>query len=145
MKAKALFLPLLLVGCASAPKSQSLPISAYINLGNQRLELEVAKTSEQQNIGLMNRFSLEPNRGMLFPINPPQDMTFWMKDTKIPLDIIFIRNGQIQRIVTAQPCLANPCPKYSAGEVVDQVVEIGSGRSAELGLRTGQFLKFEAK
>ena len=83
----------------------------------------------------MFRKTLPPDRGMIFPYDPPQDVSFWMKNTLIPLDIIYIRaNGTIARIVNAQPMDITPLP---SGEPVALVLEIRGGRAAELGIREG--------
>ena len=79
--------------------------------------------------------SLAPNEGMIFPYDPPQDISFWMKNTLIPLDMLFIRgDGTIARIVTAKPLDETPIP---AGEPVAAVLELRGGRAAELGIREG--------
>ena len=83
----------------------------------------------------MFRHSLAGDRGMIFPYDPPQEVGFWMKNTLIPLDIIYIRaNGTIARIVNAQPMDITPLP---SGEPVALVLEIRGGRAAELGIRQG--------
>ena len=97
--------------------------------------VEVAATPEQQERGLMFVKSLAPNRGMIFPYDPPEDVSFWMKNTLIPLDMLFIRaDGTIARIVTAKALDLTAIP---AGEPVAAVLEIRGGRAAELGIKTG--------
>ena len=79
--------------------------------------------------------SLPPNRGMIFPYDPPQQVAFWMKNTLIPLDIIFIRaDGKIARIANAKPLDETPLP---SGEPAAVVLEIAGGRAAQLGIRPG--------
>jgi len=86
----------------------------------------------------MFRRTLEPNRGMIFPYKPPQEVGFWMKNTWIPLDIIFIRSdGTIVRITHAQAMDLTPLP---SGEPVSAVLEIAAGRSAELGIKEGDIV-----
>ena len=101
-----------------------------------RFTVEVARTPEQQQRGLMFRQSLAPDRGMIFPYDPPRAVAFWMKDTLIPLDIIFIRaDGTIANIAeNTVPLSLEPVP--SAGAVV-AVLELAGGRSAELGIKVG--------
>ena len=83
----------------------------------------------------MFRRSLAGDRGMIFPYEPPQQVAFWMKNTLIPLDIIYIRaNGTIAQIVNAQPMDITPLP---SGEPVVLVLEIRGGRAAELGIKEG--------
>ena len=98
--------------------------------------VELAQTPEQQAQGLMNRRSLAPDRGMLFPREPAGDASFWMKNTLIPLDIIFIRpDGTIARIAeNTVPMSLEPIPSL---EPVSAVLEIAGGRSAELGIKPG--------
>lgn len=103
--------------------------------GAHRFDIEVASTFEQQQTGLMYRRSLGPNRGMIFPMDPPRDASFWMHNTLIPLDIVFIRaDGRIARITTARPLDDSPVP---SGEPVAAVLELRGGRAAELGIREG--------
>jgi uncharacterized membrane protein (UPF0127 family) len=103
--------------------------------GVHRFSVEVAATEEQQERGLMYRKSLAGDRGMIFPYDPPQDVAFWMKNTLIPLDILYIRaDGTIARITRAEAMDLTPLP---AGEPIAAVLEIRGGRAAELGIREG--------
>jgi len=103
--------------------------------GVHRFSVEVAATEEQQERGLMYRKSLAGDRGMIFPYDPPQDVAFWMKNTLIPLDILYIRaDGTIARITKAEAMDLTPLP---AGEPIAAVLEIRGGRAAELGIREG--------
>jgi uncharacterized membrane protein (UPF0127 family) len=103
--------------------------------GDRVINAQVAATPEQQERGLMFRRSLAPDEGMIFPYDPPASVSFWMHNTLIPLDMIFIRaDGTIARITTAKALDDTPIP---AGEPVAAVLEIGAGRAAELGIREG--------
>jgi uncharacterized protein len=129
---------------AAASKAQSLPISAIAKIGGQKIELEVAKTLQQQATGLMFRQTLADNRGMLFPFKPPQPVSFWMKNCLIALDMIFIHKGKVVAIAAnSPPCTAYPCPSYESGAAVDQVIELRGGRAAELNLRLGDVIVVE--
>jgi hypothetical protein len=101
-----------------------------------RLTVELAVTPEEQEKGLMFRTSLAPDAGMLFPFVPPRTATFWMKNTVIPLDLLFIRtDGAIVRIAAqAQPYSQ---ATISANQPVMAVLELAGGRAAELGLKEG--------
>ncbi len=101
-----------------------------------RFTVEVARTKEEQARGLMERQSLAPDRGMLFPYQTPQPVAFWMKNTLIPLDMIFIApGGRILRIeANTVPLSLEP---VGSGEAVEAVLELAGGRSAELGIAAG--------
>jgi len=83
----------------------------------------------------MFRRSVPADRGMIFPYDPPQTVAFWMKNTLVPLDIIFIRSdGTIVRVTHAKALDLTPLP---SGEPVAAVLEIRAGRAAELGIKEG--------
>ncbi|HIK25985.1 MAG TPA: DUF192 domain-containing protein [Thermosynechococcus sp. M46_R2017_013] len=121
---------------------QYLPITAKARIHNIWIQLEVARTPAQQQLGLMFRSHLPKNRGMLFPLSPPQVASFWMKNCLIPLDLIFLRDGKVVAIApAAPPCQTLPCPTYESGVAVDAVLELVGGRAAELGLKVGDTVK----
>lgn len=152
-----LFSCILLISCAPdessiansealSPESlgQQLPITAQVELGGETIKLEVAQTVEQQAIGLMYRQDLPKNRGMLFPMNPPRVPRFWMKNVVIPLDMIFVRDGNISAIAhEVPPCEEDPCPTYTPKVLIDQVIELKGGRAKELGLEIGDPVSVE--
>jgi uncharacterized membrane protein (UPF0127 family) len=108
--------------------------------GDHRFTVFVARTPAQQERGLMFVRSLPGHRGMIFHYDPPQDVVFWMKNTLIPLDIVFIRSdGTIVRITNAKALDETPLP---AGEPIAVVLEIRGGRAAELGVKTGDIAEW---
>jgi uncharacterized protein len=112
-----------------------VPLTIHSATGTHAFKVQVAATPEQQEHGLMFYRSLGPDQGMIFPYDPPQAVSFWMKNTLIPLDIIFIRaDGTIARITHAKPLDETALP---SGEPVAAVLEIRGGRAAELGVREG--------
>ena len=124
---------------------QILPVSVNTVLGDRalaeplrRIGLEVAQTPEEQAIGLMFRTELPDDRGMLFPIAPPRNVRFWMRNVQIELDMIFLREGIVQAIIpNVPPCFSETCPNYGPDVPVDGVIEIKGGRAAQLGLKVG--------
>ncbi|RMH65527.1 MAG: DUF192 domain-containing protein [Cyanobacteria bacterium J003] len=115
---------------------QYLPITAKARIHDTWIQLEVARTPAQQQLGLMFRPQLPGDRGMLFPMSPPQVASFWMKNCLIPLDLIFLRHGKVVAIAPqAPPCPTLPCPTYESGVPVDAVLELAGGRAAELELK----------
>lgn len=130
---------------ANSSMGQILPLTASFRVADQVIKLEVARTPDEQAMGLMYRTSLGDDRGMLFPFNPPRPTQFWMKNTLIPLDMLFLRNGVIRSIsANVPPCQADPCPSYgSRSENIDQVIELRAGRAAELNLKVGDRITIE--
>ena len=115
---------------------RQVPLTIRTAGGERRFTVEVAGTPEQQARGLMYRQSLADDRGMVFPYDPPQAVGFWMKNTLIPLDIIFIRaDGRIARIsANTTPHSLEP---VTSGEPIASVLEIRGGLAAELGVAVG--------
>ena len=154
-----ILISLLLLGCSSETETrladnsrpllaqeegQKLPIGAKIILEEQVIELEVAQTSEQQRLGLMYRKSLAKNRGMIFVFDQLRPVRFWMKNVSIPLDMIFLANGQVKAVISeVPPCNVDPCPTYGPDSLINQVIELGSGQAVELGIEEGDRLEIE--
>ena len=124
------------------PAPQQLPVAARWCLSDQQeqrcIDLEVARTPLQQQIGLMQRPALPPLRGMWFPFDRPRPLRFWMFNTVAPLDILFLRDGHVIAIEADVPvCPALPCPGYGPAERSDGVVELGAGEARRLGIGIG--------
>jgi uncharacterized membrane protein (UPF0127 family) len=129
---------------SSTNHGQMLPIGAKAKMGGETIELEVAKTPEQQEIGLMYRSSLPDNRGMLFEFEKPRYTRFWMKNTIIPLDMIFLKGGEVKAIfANVPPCTSDLCKSYGPSVEIDRVIELAGGRAAELGLKVGDRVTIE--
>jgi len=109
-----------------------------------KFTVEVAQTGEEQARGMMFRTELAPDKGMIFPFAEDRVASFWMKNTVIPLDIIFVRrDGSIESIA------ANTVP-YSldpvkAGEPVAAVLELAAGRAAELSIVPGDQVRWNSE
>jgi len=119
-------------------------IPRICNENNNCILLELARTTEELSLGLMFREKLDENAGMLFDYGLPKYVNIWMLNTLIPLDIIFINNGIILKIIEdAQPCKALPCKIYNSEYPVNKVLEINSGKSKKMNLKIGQKLFLE--
>lgn len=124
--------------------AQVLPISAQIKIAETVIQLEVARTPAEQAMGLMYRPVLPDDRGMLFPFEPPRPVRFWMKNTPQPLDMVFLLDDQVKAVIpNVPPCTSDPCPTYGPGTDVNQVLELRSGRAAELGIKAGDRIVIE--
>jgi uncharacterized membrane protein (UPF0127 family) len=118
-----------------------VPLTIRSASGTHAFTVEIAASPEQQEHGLMFYRSLAADQGMIFPYDPPQNVAFWMKNTLIPLDMLFIRaDGSIARIVTAKPLDLTAIP---GGEPVAAVLELRGGRAAELGIREGDVVEWK--
>ncbi len=101
--------------------------------------VEIADTADSRNLGLMRRASLAEGAGMLFVFDSDVTRYFWMKNTLIPLDILYIAtNGTIVDIQTMQPCAKEPCPTYPSKAKAQYALEINAGEAQEKGIAIGQ-------
>ena len=104
--------------------------------GVQRFHVEIADNNAEREQGLMYRRSMDADHGMLFDFNPPQQVSFWMHNTFLPLDIIFIgQDGRILNIAAnATPFSDDNIP---AAGPVRGVLELNAGRAAALDILPG--------
>ncbi|MEM4263449.1 MAG: DUF192 domain-containing protein [Candidatus Woesearchaeota archaeon] len=111
----------LIVSCASAP---------YVKIGDTKVTVELAITPEEKAKGLMYREYLAEDRGMLFVFEEEKAPSFWMKNTLIPLDMIFINSeNKIVDILLAEPCKKDPCRSYTPKADAKYVLEVNAGFS----------------
>lgn len=104
--------------------------------GEIPIEIEVTETEQDKSVGLMFRTVLAANAGMLFPYTPAQEVTMWMKNTYIPLDMVFIRaDGTVHRIQARTEPFSETT--IASGGPVTAVLEIGGGIAEKLGLKPG--------
>jgi uncharacterized membrane protein (UPF0127 family) len=110
-----------------------------------RVRLELALTDEEKQLGLMFRDSLPADRGMLFIFEADGPLQFWMKNTFIPLDFVWVSaSGQVVDVrANVPPCRADPCPGYDSSKPARAVLEVNSAFAAAHGVRPGVQLRFE--
>jgi uncharacterized protein len=110
-----------------------------LSLHGTQFTVELATTPAQRDRGLMQRRQLAPDQGMLFVFPGDGLRWFWMKDTLIPLDMLFF-DAQ-RRLVSMQldvpPCKGDPCPTYPSGRPARYVLELPAGTVARLGIQAG--------
>jgi uncharacterized membrane protein (UPF0127 family) len=128
---------LLVAACAS--ESVALPVETIVidtHRGAVKFRVEVAGDPESQELGLMYRRELAQNAGMLFDFGRPRFVTFWMKNTYIPLDMLFVRaNGTISSIEpNAAPLSLETIPSH---EPIVAVIELNGGRAHDLDIEPG--------
>ncbi len=132
----AAFLPLLAI--AQTLETSSLSIES--DDGAHAFTVELADEPNEISYGLMNRESMAPDAGMLFDFGNPREPAMWMKNTLIPLDMLFITSdGTIQMI--ARNTVPGSLRTISPGMPVKGVLELNGGRAAELGIEPGDVVK----
>ena len=118
-------------------------IRIYTAAGAVKLDVEYAETPEKWEQGLMGREFLRENSGMIFIFPDEKIRDFWMKDTLIPLDAIFIStSGVVKEIASLEPCPAPVgCPVYESKNPARFVVEINAGSAERLKITPGDILE----
>ncbi|MFS8040833.1 MULTISPECIES: DUF192 domain-containing protein [Xanthobacter] len=131
--------PVALAAPAPVPAAQAASLEALeiaTSKGVVTFEVEVARTDEQRTTGLMYRKSLDERAGMLFDFKVDQPVYMWMKNTYIPLDMLFIRaDGTIARITAMTTPFSTET--ISSGEPVRAVLEIAGGTARKVGIKAG--------
>lgn len=103
--------------------------------------VEVAATGREQAKGLMFRTAMGPDEGMIFPMDPPRGASFWMRNTVLPLDLLFIGvDGKVSNIA-ANAVPYDETPLSSVG-LVKAVLELNAGRAAQLGIVPGDTVEW---
>lgn len=107
-----------------------------------RVSAELAATEAERNQGLMHRTSLGKDAGMLFVFEAPDRHAFWMKNTLIALDMLWLdKAGTVVSISTdVPPCKADPCPTYPPTAVASYVLEVNAGYAKSHKLKVGDTL-----
>lgn len=136
MRAASLSLVFAVLLSGTALALPSTTIAVHTAKGSDTFKVEVAGDHASQEKGLMFRKTMAPNAGMLFDFHTTVMTTFWMKNTILPLDIIFIRSdGTISSIAgNAVPYSEAPIP---SSEPIRAVLEINGGRAKALGIEPG--------
>lgn len=131
--ALALSLALPMTAC-SKDVSEEVTVATIAAAGaTHKFNVEVARTKEEQARGLMFHTSLPEGGGMIFPFKKPRIASFWMKNTMIPLDMIFIRaDGSIDRI--AENTIPESLEPVVSGGEVSAVLELAGGTATRLGI-----------
>jgi uncharacterized membrane protein (UPF0127 family) len=117
-----------------------------VTLHDTRIAVELATDEPSREHGLMGRSELAPDHGMLFVFPDAQPRWFWMKDTLIPLDILYFDGGR--KLVSMQldvpPCKADPCATYPSDKPARYVLELSAGTARRIGAQVGDVLAIDA-
>jgi uncharacterized membrane protein (UPF0127 family) len=128
-----------LTACASVAKD-----SAWVELKGKRFSVEVADDEAERERGLMFRDDMAADHGMLFIHDGEQMQAYWMKNTKIPLDIIYFDHARkLVSVAHAPPCsLGDRCPPFPSEGPALYVLELNAGTVDKLGAKAGDVLEF---
>ncbi|MDG4553100.1 MAG: DUF192 domain-containing protein [Candidatus Competibacter sp.] len=143
MKPDRFLLSCWLAALAAAPAFALDP--RRVTVGSAAFQVEIAQTPQERERGLMYRRELPRDRGMLF-VQSPGPAVFWMKNTYIPLDLLYFDvNGWLSQIeADVPPCATPTCPLYpSDTSEVRYILEINAGEAARRGIRVGDRLQLE--
>ncbi|MBC7521985.1 MAG: DUF192 domain-containing protein [Sandarakinorhabdus sp.] len=111
------------------------PATFVTATGRHKFDLEVAASAEAQQCGLMYRKTMKPGAGMIFPFTPPRDATFWMENTVLPLDLVFVGpDSKVLSIATGKPFSRDMIP---SGGITASVIEPNAGQASKIGLKPG--------
>ncbi len=132
----ALLVLFLLAGCASA--------GHWVELRGERFVVELADDHAERSRGLMHRDRLADGTGMLFVHEREEPLAYWMKNTRIPLDILYFDAGRrLVSVSRAAPCsLGDRCPPYPSAGPAMYVLELNAGTARRLGVQAGDELVF---
>ena len=120
---------------------KTVPLVIFSGQRAHHYRVEVAQTPAQQATGMMFRTSVPPATGMIFPSTPPRQVQFWMRNTLVPLDLLFIgADGRIRNII-ADAVPHSEAPLGSLGEVV-AVLELAGGEAARAGIKPGDRVRW---
>ncbi len=116
-----------------------------VELGGKSFAVEIADTREKQALGLMFRDEMPADKGMLFIFPNEAPRSFWMKNTRIPLDIMYFDKDLNMVSISAdtQPCRVSRCPSYPSIAPAMYVLELNAGTASELGVGPGDRLTIE--
>lgn len=113
-----------------------------MKLKGEKFSVEIADTPDKQQLGLMFRESMPRDHGMLFVFSGETMRSFWMKNTKIPLDIIYFdKNLELVSVANARPCRTPSCRNYPSAGPAMYVLELNAGLAEELDLAVGDRLE----
>ncbi len=123
-------------------KKYSVISTSQVAINGQEFDVEMAKTEAERDNGLMHRDHLDADSGMLFVFPASDIYTFWMKNTSIPLDIIWINDSKIVDMTTLSPPDGSNIPQYTPKNKADYVLELNAGIISKYNFQLGDRVSF---
>jgi hypothetical protein len=119
-----------------------IPKTPIISINGHNFSLFLAKTSQEQTVGLAKYNLIASNQGMLFLFNKSENYSFWMKDMKFPIDIIFIQDNKVVDVFNNVPVSPdNNLPVYTTKTKANKVLEINASLAKKYGIKIGSEVK----
>jgi hypothetical protein len=131
-------------GCEAQPRAESpdgLP-TVKMQIGSRAFTIEIAKTHAEQEKGLMKRDGMPEDHGMIFLMADEEVQSFWMKDTRFPLDILFLNNGG--KIVSIHQMQAYDEKNTSSDFPARYAIELNKGIASKAGVKVGDVIEIPA-
>lgn len=111
------------------------PATFVTATGRHKYDLEIAASSDEQQCGMMFRKTMKPGTGMIFPFTPPRSASFWMENTPLPLDLIFVGpDNKVLTIASGKPFSRD---MIDSGGITAWVIELKAGQAKKIGLKPG--------
>jgi uncharacterized protein len=130
-----------LAGCRESPRKEAAPAgveTVRVQIGNETFALEIADSLEEHKRGLMFRDTMPADHGMIFLFSGERERKFWMKDTLIPLDILYLDAGA--RVVSIKSMKARDLTPVPSDGPAKYAIELNDGAAARSGVRRGDTL-----
>lgn len=128
MKRASLLLSLLSGLLLTSCGTQELNLSSFDGGKTASVTVEIADDADSRELGLMHRKKLDDDRGMFFAFPVAQILQFWMKDTLMPLEILFFdEKGEFVNMILMEPCTKNPCTIYKSAALAKYALEVAPG------------------
>lgn len=125
----------------------SMADTKSMKVGEKTINVEIATTEDEHKKGLSGRDSLSADSGMLFVMKKDSVPSFWMKDMKFPIDIIWINDNEVVDVAESIPpaevgAVSNDIPRYKSQKPIDYVLEVNSGFIKDNGIKIGDKVEF---
>jgi len=133
---RSLLFLIMIIACTACSAGPS------VEIGGERFSVEIADTSEKQALGLMFRDELADDHGMIFVFPNEARRSFWMKNCRISLDIMYFDKNlkMVSASLNTPPCRVERCPSYPSEYPAMYVLELNAGMATKLGISVGDQL-----
>tara|TARA_B100000315_G_scaffold30922_1_gene26178 strand:- start:295 stop:720 length:426 start_codon:yes stop_codon:yes gene_type:complete len=136
----------LILGLVAIITACNITEGPSVKIKGRTFSVEVANTEDQRRLGLMHRETLPDNGGMLFVYPSDRQLSVWMKNVMIPLDVLFLNtDGIVIDKATLEPCKNSPCEAFNSTSPGQYFLEINKGKIEELNINVGDKVEINLK